>query len=60
MSLCKYDPPNLEGRSTDAVNADGTIKTELMLEVVAETFRKYMEGDQLSEKALNLIEGAIL
>ena len=44
----------------DCLNKDGTINTELMLECVSEPFRKYMMGEDISEDALKMIEGAVL
>ena len=44
----------------EALNFDGSIKTEVMPEIISETFRKYMLGEALSDKARKLLEGVIL
>lgn len=44
----------------EALNFDGSIKTEVMPEIISEAFRKYMLGEALSDKARKLLEGAIL
>lgn len=43
----------------EAINSDGSIKTEVMVETVSEVFRKYMIGETLSEGARKLIEGVV-
>lgn len=44
----------------EALNFDGSIKTEVMPETISEAFRKYMLGEALSDKARELLEGVIL
>ena len=44
----------------EALNFDGSIKTEVMPEIISEAFRKYMLGEALSDKARKLLEGVIL
>lgn len=44
----------------EALNFDGSIKTEVMPEIISEAFRKYMLGEAVSDKAMKLLEGAIL
>ena len=44
----------------EALNFDGSIKTEVMPETISEAFRKYMLGEALSDKARELLEGGIL
>ena len=43
----------------EAINLDGSIKTEVMVETVSEVFRKYMIGETLSEEARKLIGGVV-
>lgn len=43
----------------EAINLDGSIKTEVMVETVSEVFRKYMIGETLSEEAIKLIGGVV-
>lgn len=43
----------------EAVNNDGTIKTEYMLESVSEPFSKYMAGESISDEAKKMLEDAI-
>ena len=45
---------------SDAINNDGTINTDFMLEIISEPFRKYMNNEPISDMARKLIEGAIL
>lgn len=44
----------------EALNFDGSIKIEVMPEIISEVFRKYMLGEALSDKARKLLEGVIL
>lgn len=44
----------------EALNFDGSIRTEVMPEIISEAFRKYMLGEALSDKARELLEGVIL
>ena len=45
---------------SEALNADGSINIALLDEVVSEPFRKYMNGENISDEAKKLIEGAVL
>lgn len=45
---------------TEALNPDGTIKVDVLGEVISEVFRKYMNGENISDEAKKLIEGAVL
>lgn len=45
---------------SDALNKDGSINTDVMLECISEPFRKYMNGEPISDEAKKLIEGAVL
>jgi len=47
-------------KKSDALNKDGSINTDCMLECISEPFKKYMNGEQISSEAKKLIEGAIL
>ncbi len=44
----------------DALNPDGTINVDVLGEVVSEPFRKYMNGEGISNEARTLIEGVVL
>lgn len=41
----------------DALNADGTINTDCMLECVSEVFRKMLNGEKISSEAKKLLKG---
>ena len=45
---------------TDALNPDGTINGDTLGEVISEPFRKYMNGEDVSDMARELIEGVVL
>lgn len=45
---------------SQAINKDGTININCLEECVSEPFRKYMNGEEISEAAKKLIEGAVL
>mgnify|MGYP004651410237 CR=1 FL=1 len=45
---------------SQANNKDGTININCLEECVSEPFRKYMNGEGISEAAKKLIEGAVL
>ena len=45
---------------SEALNPDGTINVDVMGEAISEPFRKYMNGEGISNEARTLIEGAVL
>jgi hypothetical protein len=45
---------------TEALNPDGTINVDVLGEVISEPFRKYMNGESISDEIRKLIEGVIL
>lgn len=45
---------------TEALNHDGTIKVDVLGEVISEPFRKYMNGENISDEVKKLIEGVVL
>lgn len=45
---------------TEALNADGTINVDVLGEVISEPFRKYMNGEEISDEARKLIERTVL
>ena len=44
----------------EALNRDGTINVDILGEAISEVFRKYMNGETISQKAQELIERVIL
>lgn len=46
--------------TSEAVNNDGTINIDLLAETISEAFRKYMNGEEISDKIRKIIEGAVL
>lgn len=45
---------------TEALNPDGTINVNVMGETISEPFRKYMNGENISDEVRKLIEGVVL
>ena len=45
---------------TEALNPDGTINVDVLGEVISEPFRKYMNGESISDEVKKLIEGVVL
>lgn len=45
---------------TEALNKDGTINVDVLGEAVSEPFRKYMNGEDISDVSRKLIEGVVL
>lgn len=45
---------------TEALNPDGTINVDVLGEVISEPFRKYMNGENISDEVKKLIEGVVL
>lgn len=43
-----------------ALNSDGTINIDVLRETISEAFRKYMNGEGVSDRVKQLIEGVIL
>ncbi len=44
----------------NAINGDGSINIDALGETISEIFRKYMNGESISERAKSLIEGVVL
>ena len=45
---------------TEALNPDGTINVDVLGETISEPFRKYMNGEDISDEIRKLIEGVVL
>ena len=45
---------------TEALNTDGTINVDVLGETISEPFRKYMNGEGISDEIRKLIEGVVL
>lgn len=44
----------------EAINGDGTINIDFLAETISEAFRKYMNGEELSDKVKKIIEDVVL
>ena len=44
----------------EAINGDGTINIVFLAETISEAFRKYMNGEELSDKVKKIIEDVVL
>ena len=44
----------------EALNSDGTIDIDVLGETISEPFRKYMDGEEISDEIRKLLEGVIL
>lgn len=45
---------------TEVLNPDGTINVDVLGETISEPFRKYMNGEDISDEIRKLIEGVVL
>lgn len=56
----EYQPRLYIKYPSQAINNDGTININCLAECVSKPFRKYMNGEEISESSKKLIEGAVL